>query len=417
MKKIAIYICLLFICFSCNKDDAIEETEVTNYEKPLQEEQEISQSKSTITVGGTTYQTGMGFSLTEDRFYEPAIDNFDMFKTNPPVPLTVEVTTIATNEDLEEFVKKSETVTVNVFFGLFKRKRKKEIQERIKISNNNISVIARISVQSARWLTSGAPFLNAQAQQLVDLGLRDAFKQKYGPMYVSDHIVGGDVYYVYNYDVSNKTREQKSNFKRNIEDNMKYLFGIGGRLLSNQEKEEINRSVETFTVSTNIVGYNPPMIQNVGEVEGQISAIQSYLATNPNNAASLEMVLNPYTDFFDDNIGMGAEYNKHRYYFHNWLEWREIYDRAVFVRNYLLETTGSAVLNTGGWRWGASSINTADLAESILQEVNMAEVEDPASFSPYYSSSNPKLRDVETVERNLCGANQYPYTNSCPWDY
>ncbi len=407
----------LGLCFSCNTDDVLEETEVTTVEKPTQEEPQTNQSKSTITVGGNTYQTGMGFSLTEDRLYEPAIDNFDMIQTNPPVPLTVEVTTIATNEDLEEFVKKTETVTVNVFFGLFKRKRKKEIQERIKISTNKISVIARISVQSARWLTSGSPFLNAQAQQLVDLGLTDAFKQKYGPMYVSDHIVGGDVYYVYNYDVTNKTKEQKSSFKRNIEDNMKYLFGIGGRLLSNEEKEEINRSVETFTVSTNIVGFNPPMIQNAGEVNGQISSIQSYLAANPNNAASLEMILNPYSDIFNDNIGLGSEYNKHRYYFHNWLEWREIYDRAVFVRNHLIETTGSPNLSTGGWRWGSSAINTADLAESILQEITMAEAEDSGSFSPYYSSSNPKLRDVETVERSLCGANSYPYTSNCPWDY
>ncbi len=408
----------LGLCFSCNTDDALEETEVITVEKPTQEELQINQSKSTITVGGTTYQTGMGFSLTQDRLYEPAIDNFDMIQTNPPVPLTVEVSTIATNEDLEEFVKKTETVTVNVFFGLFKRKRKKEIQERIKISTNKISVIARISVQSARWLTSGAPFLNAQAQQLVDLGLTDAFKQKYGPMYVSDHIVGGDVYYVYNYDVTNKTKEQKSSFKRNIEDNMKYLFGIGGRLLSNEEKEEINRSVETSTVSTNIVGFNPPMIQNVGEIDGQISTIQNYLATNPNNAASLEMILNPYSDIFNDNIGLGSEYNKHRYYFHNWLEWREIYDRAVFVRNHLIETTGSPSISTGnGYGWGSSAINTEDLATSILQEITMAETEDSGSFSPYYSSSNSKLRDVETVERSLCGANSYPYTSNCPWDY
>ena len=387
-------------------------------QKPVDDE-DLTGGKSTIIVGGETFFTGMGFSLTEERFFEPAIDNFDMIRTDPPVPLTVEVATIVTNEDLEKFVKKTETVTVNIFFGLFKRKRKKEIEQRIKIGANKISVIARISVQSARWLTSGYPFLNAQAQQLVDLGLRDPFKQKYGPMYVSDHIVGGDVYYVFNYDVTNKTIEQKSSFKRNIEDNMKYLFGIGGRLLSNSEKEELNRSVEISTVSTNIIGFNPPMIQNVGEVSGQISNIQNYLANNPQNAASLEMVLKPYTDFFEDNIGMGPVYNKHRYYFHNWLEWRELYDQAVFLRDYLRDTTGSTIVGGyGGGFWGRGGVDAAKVADDILNEVNLARSESPASYSPYYYQSNPKITQLNTIKDKICNLGYgYNPNQQCPWNY
>ena len=340
MKRILIAAILLAGCFqACQKEEILEKAPENNPQVALEDEQwdipEIDIDRSALIIDGTPYYAGIGYSPTQDRLFAPAIDAFDMFQSNDiPQPLKVEVEVIRTNEELERYVRKTVTRRTGGLFAKifgFGRKSRRVIEDIIEISESNITVIARISVQSARYLVDGDPFLNDRAQDLIDQGRLGDFIRRHGPGYVDSQVIGGDVYYVYNYDLNKVSIEKKTNFERNIEDNIKYFFGLpGGRVLSNNDKRDITNAVERYTVESNIIGFTPNLINSRSQINGEIQRIQNYLAQNPTNAAAMEMSVASYANIAS-YAGFTTEYNNAIKCYQDWEGWSELQAEMVFV--------------------------------------------------------------------------------------
>ena len=217
-------------------------------------------------------------------------------------------------------------------FG-FGRKSKTVIEQKINIGEETISVVARVSVQQYKYLTDGDPFLKAQAQNLIDQGRIGDFIKKYGPTYVESQILGGDVYYVYNYSFGEMSREKRTSFENNISVNVKNIFGIEtDRVLTNKEKEEISNSVEKYFVESNIIGFTPTFINNVSQLNAEVNRIQNYLAANPVNAAAMEMELSSYANIYDLQEFKDL-FDKELKCYSDWEEWVVLYDKINYIAN------------------------------------------------------------------------------------
>ena len=163
-------------------------------------------------------------------------------------------------------------------------------------------------------------------------------------MYIDSQITGGDVYYVYTYKYSRTDTQYKSNFERNIKANIQTIFGLqADKVLSNQEKQEIARSVEKYTVTSNIIGYAPTLISRRGQLNGEIARVQNFLTNNPLSAATMEMNLRSYSNITDYQE-LRELYNKEAKCFRDWELWNEIRSvikyleknpkRSIFANGY-----------------------------------------------------------------------------------
>ncbi len=361
MKKIKIVIVLVVFIFSaCSKDEIIKEEPIST-EKPTENEG-VLREKSALIINGTPYYAGIGYSATQDRLFRPAIDSFDMLQsTDIPLPLDLNVDVIETDEELEWYMRKTESRNVNFLFKIFGfgKKTKKVIEERIKVDEDHLTVIGRISIQRYRYLTDGDPFLTDQAEQFIADQRFGDFLRKFGPMYVESQVLGGDVYFVYNYDVTEFSKTKKSSFRRNIKANVQDYFGLEvDKVLTNEEKLEISNSVETYTVATNIIGFSPTLINDTGQISAEITRIQNYLTANPELAASMEMELRSYSNVLD-LVGLRQLYNKEAKCYSDWENWSVLESKIEFVYNNSLNT------NLRNDAYGALSIIQENINNSL----------------------------------------------------
>ncbi len=390
---------IVIILFSCSNDNTVENIQpIEELIKPIPIEDGGIEDKAALIIDGVAYYVGIGYDPRKQRLYAPAIDNIEMITdTNVPNALEVDVVTIRNNHELENFVKKTETRNLRVFFGLFGIKKIKEITERVRFTEETVSVIARISVQNLHYSTGPEPFLNDRAVQLLSQGRINDFYRKYSGTFISDQITGGDVYYVYNYKYESTNQERRSNFDRKIQAYVKELFGqTPGVILTQEDRSEINRSVETYMVSTNIVGYTPMLINNVGQVNPEIARIQNYLTTNPQNAAAIEMELKSFADLYDFQ-DLRKLFKREEYFYTNWIQWQEIRSMAQYL--YTIAPSDKK----------AKAIN---LLNRIIQEENKALELDDDSFSPYFDPYNDLVNEFDLFTYEFCKNPNDPDT--CP---
>ena len=342
MKKVIVLAVIAMGLFqACQKEDVIDDSiidnTVTEDHFSPGELPGLDIGSSALIIDGVPFYAGVGYSPTQDRLFAPAIDEFDMLQsTSIPQPLKVEVEVIRNNEELERYIRKETTRRtgglIAKIFG-FGRSSREVIEERINISESNISVIARISVQSARYIVDGDPFLNSRAQDLIDQGRLNDFIRRHGPGYVDSQVIGGDVYYVYNYDLDKVSIEKKTSFERNIEANVKGWFRLpGGRVLSNDDQREVTNAIERYTVESNIIGFTPNLINSAAQLNGEIQRIQNYVTQNPTNAAAMEMTVASYANIAA-YAGFTTEYNKAIKCYEDWEGWSELQSKVAFVVN------------------------------------------------------------------------------------
>ena len=370
---------------------------------------------SALIIDGVPYYTGIGYSPTQDRLFAPAIDPYDMFQsTSLPKPLEIDVQLVKTNEELENYMKRTVSRSsgglLSKIFG-FGGKSKRVIEQSIKVSENNLTVIARISVQRFRYVTDGDPFLSSTAQGLVDAGRIGDFFKKYGPMYVESQILGGDVFYVYNYKINSIRYDKRTNFERNIAHNIRYLFGLDPtNTLSNQDKQLINNSVEKYMIESNIIGFTPNLINSRAQVNGEVSRIQNYISANPVNAAAVEMELRPYSNLYGFQ-GLTNAYNKEIKCYTDWEGWSQLKAKVEFVHR----STSNANLR----QRAANAIQQAN--QQIANSLNCNN-----SVTPNTNQHNNLLQEYQQELRslkissslvNIGGDTQLFYTGGCHWFY
>ncbi|MHA7059539.1 C2 domain-containing protein [Aquimarina sp. M1] len=335
-------ILLLSTIISCEKE-VIEDTDLTSIEQD-EDIKDEGVGQKVLIVGGEPVWAGGGYSPAQDRSFRPALEqsSFQIASTsNIPDAVEYSIDVIENNEDLYDFVKKSSSSNINFGFGIFGfgRKSQKTIEEEINISNNTITVVARVALKKIKYFApEGFPMLSFRAQRLLNEGKFNIFLKKFGPMYVQEHTLGGEVFYLYNYDTSSMTKEVRSSFKRNIKANIQKLFGHQSDVvLSQSEKEIIKSSIEKYTVVSNVPGFAPNLITEEGQIVSEANRLNAYLDQNPTLNATMEMKLFPFSKTAQIEHFLSEQfkeiYNKEVKCYTDWEIWNGIKSKVQFVYN------------------------------------------------------------------------------------
>ncbi len=281
---------IVIALYSCDSDENMDQT--------------VLDTEKTIIIGGNVYYTGYGYNILNNRIYRPAIINVkDQQNTDFVEDLDVDIQVIKTNKDIEDFVseEKDSVTTDNIFkINRTKNQIREYMENQIKVNKNTISLIGRISVKKNEYnlIANGEPAFNSRAQRYLDSGQIERFLGKYGTMYVKSTIVGGDVYFLYSYDISTMNEQKRTIFEENIEINAKNIFAgqDNNTVLSSDEQEEIRNSQSSSSVTSNIVGYIPTLVSDKEQFEQEVQNVMNYLIERPANNTTIEQTLASFSD-------------------------------------------------------------------------------------------------------------------------
>ncbi len=277
-------------------------------------------TKKTIIVDGSPMYSGYGYDPDKDRAYRNAIDPWSTFEsTDIKDALTVEVEAIETKEQLERFVGRNYSVSSGFNIGIFSLGMSivDNLQRKITIDANHVSVVARIKSRSHKYICDRYPFLTEYADRVAKRNDVTRFAGNYGLMYVDTRIVGGEVYYIYNYDYRSVNQWSKSYFKAKVTASIAMTFGISASTgVSQEEKNLIGSAQKKSGITSTTPGFAPRVITEVGQINREIQELQNYLNAHPEKATTIEMKLRPYHHFLkydypDFAKVMEAEYNKY----------------------------------------------------------------------------------------------------------
>lgn len=280
-------------------------------EQSVMSDTPITAQEKTIIVDGRPMYSGYGYDPVADRSYRNAIDRWSTFEsTDIKEALTVEVEAIETTEQLERFVQSSYSVSSNFNIGIFSlgASIEKDIQNKITIDANHVTVIARIKSRSHKYICDRYPFLTDRADQLANNNDVNRFKGNFGLLYVDTRIVGGEVYYIYNYDYRQVNQWSKSVFRSKVTANIGSLFGINiGNGINVEDKQLISSAEKGAGITSTVPGFAPRIITDVNQINREIAALQSYLNNNPEKATTIEMNLRPFHSFLKYDYPSFAE--------------------------------------------------------------------------------------------------------------
>lgn len=297
-----------------------------NAEELAQPDTKLKDPRSTIITPDGPMYAGYGYHAKEDRSYKNAIDPYSTFEsTDIAEALTVEVNYIETQEQLEKFIARDFNLNVCVGVGCgtdaggvvenpiqFKLSLdlSRKIEEKTTIDSNHITVIARIKSKSHKYLADKYPYLlsaeyNGRDGQNLERILRAndsrRFIANYGYTYVDSRTVGGEVYYIYTYDYTRASSYTRSEFRATVTANISSNFGLSaGGGITDEEKATISKAQKSAGIVSTIPGFAPVIITEVGQVNGEVAKIQSYLNSNPTKATTIEMSVRPYYIFVED---------------------------------------------------------------------------------------------------------------------
>lgn len=295
-KKILLLSSLGLILSSCSKD-------LKDFEIPLT----TNQTNKSIVIDGQTIHAGYGYSPGLDRSFELPFSTSDIFgSTNIPQPFEVEVFTVENNNQLSEITNGESELNGSFNFRVFSigGDRSKKVFEQINTNEEHVSVIVKIKIQRYKYNTSGTPQLNNKAQNFINNGEYDKFLRTYGGMYVDSQLLGGEIYYYYNYNISNISRMSRSEFVKKASFNIASIFGLGGgggSTVTSEENEIINSAELNQGVVSNIIGYTPRLITSAEQVQGEIDRVSEYINNNENLASSVKLNLRPYSYVIDSD--------------------------------------------------------------------------------------------------------------------
>lgn len=288
-KHIILVIVVSTLLFSCQENENIAQSDTT------------FNSEHTIIVDGNPMYSGYGYDPARDRAYRNAIDPWSTFEsTDLGEALAVEVKVIETKEELERFVQSSYSVSSSFNLGIFSLgvSVAQDIEEKITVDANHVTVIARIKSRSHKYICDRYPFLTSRAEQLAERKDTRRFAGNYGLMYVDTRVVGGEVYYIYNYDYRVVSQWNKSVFRSKVTANIGSLFGLNlGSGVTTQDKHLISSAEKSTSITSSVPGYAPRIITGLDQINREITALQTYLNRNPEKATTIEMNVRPFHSF------------------------------------------------------------------------------------------------------------------------
>ncbi|CAM1344608.1 conserved hypothetical protein [Tenacibaculum amylolyticum] len=337
---------LLFLMIACSQNENIEE---------IQEDElvELPESSETIIVNGTPMYAGYGYDPAEDRAYRNAIYPEAVYESTDIQPaLSVEVITIDEQQNLETFntFYKVTTKTKKRFFGLFKKSvtTSEQLETRTKVHNTRIGIIVKITTKTQRFLTDASATLIPPAKRLLERKQYDRFLDNYGPYYIADRTVGGELYYSYVYEYCGISNWSKYEFKQKAKSSILKLFKKQTTVnVSTQDQQLLNQSLQATSILSNVPGFAPRIIRSINDATNEISSIQNYLQAHPEKATTIAVELKPYETLLDDVTLENISNQKQicLEYLHGWnLLHQKIYHIYTTTKNNSVKQEAGAAL-------------------------------------------------------------------------
>ncbi len=312
------------VFYSCDKEES-DKISPENAEK-------------SIIVGNTLYNTGHGYSILRERPFNFAIDINSFSDTEVsdfPEIIDVDIQVIKTNEDLNEFITSSLSGQVNnddVY------QIRTNIEDRLTLNEDHVSVIARISIDRFKYQLepNGALVFTDRAKDLINTNQIDRFIRRYGSRYIKTAILGGDIYYIYSYDISVFDNERRAVFEKNIKLNAENTYGVSTATISNEVREEIISSTISYEGISTISGYLPSTVSNTNSIQEELRRVLTYLTENPTLSAVRSMTFESYSKIqnlqeFEDAF---LEENK---CYDDFEKWKTIRGRVLYVYNNTID--------------------------------------------------------------------------------
>lgn len=290
MKKSNYLLILIFFAlFSCEVDDLDLETP----------EEALTSTKYTFQANGKKYYAGFGYTPSTDQVYRPAYDNLELKQDYnfPQAAVKASYKVIRSEEDIERYVREI-TKKSGSFLGVIKfSKTTRDIKRLIKIKKNRVNIIARVEYNDYRYSVKNKLRLeySDRAKQLLDANNFTGFFARYGTSYIDKQVFGGEVYFVYSYESNQINESTKSKYNRIISGKVERLFNLPKKYgYSNADKTLLNNTRETLRSATNIGGFAPKFIRNVGDFNKEVRRSRNYLNSKKDKAAGVTQELLPY---------------------------------------------------------------------------------------------------------------------------
>ena len=310
----------------------------------LAEDLPLSES---VIMGERTRYAGYGYELVEGERYNSPFTNLSVLpSTLVDVALEADFEVITSTSVLDAFVSRGRTYGISVElaekyqetleqFGVGPRAEasaKRKITDRIVVADSVVTAVARITVRRLRYDVN-APRLTSQAQELLDQGEIDEFFGDYGTTYVSSRTVGGEVYYVYNFDFSKTNEIRKSERESMVRALVGEMFDTQ---LIGQSSGQSDNPVGRFSVGggsvSNINGFVGGIVKTVDEFNHEITRIQDYLTEKPQYANTVDMSLTSYTSLMSDNEELQAGFERQLTCFAEYYEWQQLADDLNYIK-------------------------------------------------------------------------------------
>ncbi len=295
-------------------------------------------NEKSIIIDNTLYNTGYGYSILRERPFNFAIDinSFNDWEVKDfPESIDLDIQVIKTNEDLNEFIESSfddQSENPYIYYS------KTDIQDKLTISSNTINIIARISIDRYKYMLEPNERIvfNDRAQSLINTDQIDRFLGRYGARYIKTAILGGDIYYIYSYDISTFNQEQRVIFEENARINAENVYGIGNGSISNEARQDIVNSTISYEAVSTVSGYSPSLVSDENSVQNEIQRVLQYLTANPTSSAVRQMTFAPYSEIESLQELDDAFYQENKCY-DDLQKWKKIQARILFVFNNTLD--------------------------------------------------------------------------------
>ncbi len=161
--------------------------------------------EKTVSINGQKFDTGYGYSITNNNFFRPAIENFSDDINEDFIPSTdVDVEVIKNQEDINGFfttVTDSSEISGNVTIYETSNQLRETIEHQINKSSNQLLIVARIRIKNQEFTFKPSEDTNFTSRAFAILESRGvpAFVKRYRTMFVYKQIKGANIYYLYSY--------------------------------------------------------------------------------------------------------------------------------------------------------------------------------------------------------------------------
>ncbi len=308
-NSLVILLILTFTFLSCQKED------ISESDKPTGTNLENNDNAKVLIVNGQPVYVGYGFNISDSRVSRPAIEtDFVAENTSSDFRTYIEVTVIAESKDVLDYVEKTKQFGLSLAYPLpglggfsyisVKFLSAESVANLLTIDKDHVSVIARVIIpHSSYTVGAGEQFLEYRAERFLERAGPARFMSKFGSSYLESNVLGADLTYTFEYNLSEKTEQEKKDFLTYVAIGILPWFEISvTNQLQTYQKESIRSTYSHSRVVSNLSGFAPRIITDANDVIGENPVFQSelfrigkYMDDNPTLVGTLASKLQPYT--------------------------------------------------------------------------------------------------------------------------